>query len=114
MNNNELEQKIKTIINKNNYFDMVMAAKDFEVDYKKSDFYKTTKKPLSDVIKESKVYYFTNFTTILNGLQQMLNNLNFENVLQVINEFGDMYSTENAEVAQSVKDIRDLLDEIKN
>lgn len=44
MNNIELENKIKEIIEQDNYFDMMLLASVFEKDYKTSDFYKATKK----------------------------------------------------------------------
>lgn len=114
MNNIELEQKIKGIINKNNYFDMIIAAKEFEAEYKKSDFYKATKKPLNEVIKESKIYYFTNFNTMLEGLQKIINSVNTDNLSKVINEFSEMFATENAEVFQSIESMKSILNEIKN
>ena len=39
MDNVELEQKVKEILNITNFFDMLLAAKEFEKDYKTSDFY---------------------------------------------------------------------------
>ena len=54
MNNQELELKIKEIINIPNMFDMIIAAQNFEKEYRKSDFYKTTKMPLNEVIKNAK------------------------------------------------------------
>ena len=38
MNNQELELKIKEIINIPNMFDMIIAAQNFEKEYRKSDF----------------------------------------------------------------------------
>jgi hypothetical protein len=55
MNNQELELKVKELLEIENFFDMIIAVKDFEKDYKGSDFYKTTKMPLMEVIKHSKV-----------------------------------------------------------
>lgn len=114
MNNIELEQKIKEIISKDNYFDMIIAAKEFESEYKKSDFYKAIKKPLSEVIKESKVYYFTNFNIILDGLQYLINNLSLDNLVNLVNQFGDTLMNENEEVRKSMEEMKDLLQEIKD
>ena len=57
MDNVELEQKVKEILNITNFFDMLLAAKEFEKDYKASDFYKITKIPLMEVLKEVKSFY---------------------------------------------------------
>ena len=75
MNNNELEIKIKEIINTSNYFNMIIKAKEFEPEYKKSDFYKNTKKSLIEVIKESKLFYAISFDNIKNGVQNLITNL---------------------------------------
>ena len=40
MNNIELENKIKELLSIENYFDMIVAMKKFEPEYKKSDFFK--------------------------------------------------------------------------
>ena len=54
MNNQELELKIKEIIEMPNMFDMIIAAKDIEKDYKTSDFYKATKMSLIEMLGELK------------------------------------------------------------
>ena len=57
MNNQELELRIKEILSLENFFDMIEAAVDFEKEYKQSGFYKKTKMPLLEVIKNSKMWY---------------------------------------------------------
>ena len=114
MNNNELEIKIKEIINTSNYFDMIIKAKEFEPEYKKSIFYKDTKKSLNEVIKESKIFYAINFDTIKDGVQNLINNLNYENINEVINEFSTVFGSENEEIEQSMEDMKVLLEEIKD
>ncbi len=114
MNNNELEIKIKEIINTSNYFDMIIKAKEFESEYKKSDFYKNTKKSLAEVIKESKLFYAISFDTIKDGLQNLINNLNYENIINIINQFGDILTNENEEVSRSMEEVKQLLEEIKD
>ena len=86
MNNNELEIKIKEIINTSNYFDAIIKAKEFEPEYKKSAFYKDTRKPLNEVIKESKIFYAISFDTIKDGVQNLINNLSYENITEIINQ----------------------------
>lgn len=114
MNNNELEIKIKEIINTSNYFDMIIKAKEFESEYKRTDFYKDTKKSLSEVIKESKLFYAISFDTIKNGLQNLINNLSYENIINIVNQFGDILTNENEEVSKSMETIKQLLEEIKD
>ena len=38
MNNQELEQKILELLKETNYFDFLIAVKNFEKEYKESDF----------------------------------------------------------------------------
>lgn len=114
MNNNELEIKIKEIINTSNYFDMIAKAKEFEPEYKKSIFYKDTKKSLSEVIKESKIFYAISFDTIKDGLQNLINNLEFDNIMNIINQFSEVLANENNDVRQSMEDMKNLLEEIKD
>ena len=40
MNNQELELKIKEILNNKNFFDMIESVMEFEKEYKGTDFYK--------------------------------------------------------------------------
>ena len=76
MNNQELELKIKEIIEMPNMFDMIIAAKDFEKDYKTSDFYKATKISLMEIIKDAKVTDLSKLSTSTkNELKALVNNV---------------------------------------
>lgn len=55
MNNQELELKVKELLAIDNFFDMIIAVKDFEKEYKNSDFFKATKISLMDIIKNAKM-----------------------------------------------------------
>jgi hypothetical protein len=113
MSNKELEIKIKEIINQNNYFDMIIQANNFESEYKKTDFYKTTKKPLMEVIKESKIFYTLELTNIKDKLQLLINGLNLDRIVEIVNEFADVLANENMEVSNAMQTMRDLLGEIQ-
>lgn len=109
MNNQELELKVKTILKTTNFFDMVMMAQSFEKEYKNSDFYKATKMPLMEVIKFSKAWYAIQFEDILNGAQRVVDSLNFENVNEVINQFGELFTKENEEILSMTENLTELL-----
>lgn len=98
MNNIELENKIKEIINIENYFDMIIAINNFEKDYKQTDFYKTTKKSLSDVIKEAKLHYALQFTDIKNKIQNVINDLNLDKINELLDQIGITFGEENSEI----------------
>lgn len=108
MNNIELEKKILEIVNQTNYFDMVLAMKEFEPEYKKSDFYKITKKPLIEVVRESKIFYALQLKDISRKIQDVLDNLSLDKVEAIIEQIGDVFGKENAEIMQSLEVIKDL------
>ena len=113
MNNQELELKIKEIIEMPNMFDMIIAAKDFEKDYKASDFYKATKMSLMEVIKDAKVFYGINIENIKNKLQTMINGLDMNSLNDLFNQVGEVFAKENTETLQMLSELKDFKDIIK-
>jgi len=112
MNNIELNEKIKEIINKDNYFDMIIAAKEFELDYKKSDFYKITKKPLSEVIKESKTYYLLNINNIIKELNFIMHNLDYSVISEWLIDFTTVMQNNVGEMQDSAVLLNDMINEL--
>lgn len=109
MNNQELETKVKELLDIENFFDMIIAVKEFEKEYKGSDFYKTTKIPLLDVIKNTKIWYGINFKTITAQIQKMINSLDMSHLNTLINQLGDTFAAENADVLSTAELFKDLL-----
>ena len=72
MNNQELELKVKEILAVDNFFDMVEATIAFNKEYKGTEFYKKTKMPLEDVIKNAKMWYGFQLNDIGNKIQKMV------------------------------------------
>ena len=115
MNNQELEQKIKEILSISNFFDMIESAVSFEKEYKNTDFYKKTKMSLFDIIKMSKVWYSFNIKELSSKVQSMIDSLNFAQVQSIIEQFGNVFSEENEEVANQLKQINEMdFDFLKN
>ena len=108
MNNVELEKKILEIIDMDNFFDMVLAAKEFEKEYKNSDFFKQTKMPLKDVIKESKIFYALQLRDAEKKVQALLDNLSLDNVNQILDKIGATFGAENEEIRESLEAFKDL------
>lgn len=108
MNNIELEEKVLEIIRTDNFFDMILKAKEFEKDYKTSDFYKSTKMSLSEVIKESKIFYALQLKDLGNKIQNFLNNLSLEHVNGVLDQISDVFGQENKEIKESLEVFKDL------
>lgn len=108
MNNIELEQKIKQIASIENYFDMIMAIKDFEGEYKTSDFYKKTKKPLEKVLLESKIHYALQLQGLGEKIQNLINNLDLNHLNELLDQTATMFEQENNEIKESLEVIKDL------
>jgi uncharacterized protein YktA (UPF0223 family) len=114
MNNIELEQHIKEIIDMGNMFDMIIAAKNFDKDYKTSDFYKTTKMPLMEIIKDAKIFYFIDTSVIKDKLQNIINNIDMSHLNELFDQVGNIYAQENADTMQMLNGLSDFKDIIKN
>lgn len=108
MNNQELEVKWLEILDTDNFFDMIIKAKEFEKEYKGSDFYKITKMPLNEVIKESKIFYALQLKDVGKRLQEMLNNLSLDKVYGLLDQMGDVFSKENADIQESLEVFKNL------
>ena len=109
MNNIELEQKIKEILENNNFFDLIIEAKDFEKDYQKSDFFKETKMPLMEVIKNAKVFYELQFDGLLSKVQNFINSLNLDNIFKIIDEISSVFEKENVEITKVAEDLKKIM-----
>ena len=113
MDNVELEQKVKEILNITNFFDMLLAAKEFEKDYKTSDFYKSTKIPLMEVLKEVKSFYTFSVDAIVEKIQTVVTNLDLTKLNSLFDEMGNLFQKENAETMKILDGLKDFKDVIK-
>lgn len=108
MNNQELEHKIKDILSIKNFFDMIESAVAFEKEYKNTDFYKKTKISLFEIIKMSKVWYSFNLKELSTKIQEVIDSLNFDQVQNIIEQFGNTFSAENEEVIDQLNQINEM------
>lgn len=109
MSNAELELKIKEILSIENFFDMVEKVVEFEKEYKGTSFYKKTKMPLMEVIKNSKVWYALQLKDVVNVIQGMIDSLNVENVNSILSQLGEVYSKENTETLSIINEFKNLI-----
>ena len=114
MNNIELEQAILEIISEDNYFEMITKAMAFEKEYKTTDFYKNTKKPLMEVIKETKVFYALQLKDLGRYLQDILDTLSLENLNAIIDKASEILAKENSDIQDSLELFKDLKDKFNN
>lgn len=109
MNNQELELKVKEILNNKNFFDMVEAAVALKKEYKRTKFYKKTKMPLIEVIKSAKVWYALQFEDVGKKIQQLINGLSFDNLNILIDQLGTVYGQENEEILNIINEFKDIV-----
>ena len=109
MNNQELELRIKTILSTKNFFDMMVLVKTFKKEYKKSDFYKATKMPLTEVIKQSKIWYSFQLDHLLEQAQKFVDDLNIDNINDIINQVGKVFEKENESIMSFAKEFENLV-----
>ena len=109
MNNQELELKVKELLAIDNFFDMIIAVKDFEKEYKNSDFFKATKISLMDIIKNAKMWYVINLNNVTAQIQNVISNLDFSNISGILDQLGDVYSKENADTLSILSSFKDIV-----
>lgn len=108
MNNQELEIKVKELLEIQNFFDFIEAVKEFEKEYKNTDFYKKTKFPILEMIKNAKGFYFLQLDDLFNKLQEKINGLNFDRLYSIVDEFSAVLSKETQETLSGLGDITEF------
>lgn len=109
MNNQELELKLKEILGKDNIFDVVEATVEFDKEYRKTDFFKKTKMPLMEMVKNGKLWYTLNLNDVGTKIQKLIDNLEFENVEGILNKFGTTYGQQNEETLNILKEFKTIV-----
>ena len=108
MDNKQLELEIKEILATTNFFDMIEKALAFEKTYKASSFYKTTKMPLMEVIKNSKMWYIVNFDELLQTIQEKINQLDLSKFMEIIDQAGGLFAGENQEILNMIQEVKNI------
>ena len=108
MDNKQLELEIKEILATTNFFDMIEKALAFEKTYKASNFYKTTKMPLMEVIKQSKMWYLVNFDELLKTIQEKINQLDLSKFMEIIDQAGGSFAGENQEILNMIQEVKNI------
>ena len=109
MNNQELELKLKEILEKDNIFDVVEATVGFDKEYRKTDFFKKTKMPLMEMVKNGKLWYTLNLNDLGTKIQRLIDNLEFENVEGILNKFSTTYGQQNEETLNILKEFKTIV-----
>lgn len=110
MTNQEIIEKINTLMSENeNFCDLLLALKDFNKEYKKSDFYKKTRISLNRLVRQYRAYSFTNLDEIFDRVQEKINNLDLSNVQNIVDTFGFNTDREIEDLNSSWNGLKDLV-----
>lgn len=110
MTNQEIIEKIDTLMSENeNFCDLLLALKDFNKEYKKSDFYKKTRISLNRLVRQYRAYSFTNLDEIFDRVQEKINNLDLSNVQNIVDTLGFNTDREIEDLNSSWNGLKDLV-----
>ena len=110
MTNQEIIEKIKTLMSENeNFCDLLLALKDFNKEYRKSDFYKKTRISLNRLVRQYRAYSFTNLDEIFDRVQEKINNLDLSNVQNIVDTLGFNTDREIEDLNSSWNGLKDLV-----
>lgn len=117
LTNEYLNTRLYEILSQNsNFFDVVLKLKEFEKEYKQSDFFKQTKMSLFDLVNEAKIFYLTNTSILIDKLNKIIEGLSVDKLLAVLQEGGSILESNNNATLEQLKEFKELggVDIIKN
>ena len=117
LTNEYLNTRLHEILTQSsNFFDVVLELKEFEKEYKQSDFFKTTKMPLIDLVSEAKIFYLTNTSILIDKLNKIIDGLDVDKLLAVLQEGGSILEKNNDATLEQLKEFKELggVDIVKN
>ena len=117
LTNEYLNTKLHEILTQSsNFFDVVLELKEFEKEYKQSDFFKTTKMPLMEIAREAKIFYLTNTAILIDKLNKIIDGLDVDKLLAVLQEGGSILEKNNDATLEQLKEFKELggVDIVKN
>ena len=110
MTNQEIIEKINTLMSENeNFCDLLLALKNFNKEYKKSDFYKKTRISLNRLVRQYRAYSFINLDEIFDRVQEKINNLDLSNVQNIVDTLGFNTDREIEDLNSSWNGLKDLV-----
>ena len=117
LTNEYLNTRLHEILTQSsNFFDVVLELKEFEKEYKQSDFFKTTKMPLMEMAREAKIFYLTNTAILIDKLNKIIDGLDVDKLLAVLQEGGSILEKNNDATLEQLKEFKELggVDIVKN
>ena len=92
----------------NNFFDVLLELKNFEKEYKQSDFYKITKINLMDLVKDARIFYLTNTQVISDKINNIVNNLDGEKIADILDKGGSILQANNEATLAQLQEFKEL------
>lgn len=117
LTNEYLNTRLHEILTQSsNFFDVVLELKEFEKEYKQSDFFKQTKMPLMEIVREAKIFYLTNTSILIDKLNKIIDGLDVDKLLAVLQEGGSILEKNNDATLEQLKEFKELggVDIVKN
>ncbi len=107
--NEYLNQKLFAILDGGtNFFDVVLQLKEFEKEYKQSDFYKKTKLDLMDLIENAKMFYLTNTKILTDKINNIINGITVDKILEVLEQGGSILESNNEATLAQLQEFKEL------
>lgn len=117
LTNEYLNTRLHEILTQSsNFFDVMLQLKEFEKEYKQSDFFKQTKMPLMEIVREAKIFYLTNTSILIDKLNKIIDGLDVDKLLAVLQEGGSILEKNNDATLEQLKEFKELggVDIVKN
>lgn len=117
LTNEYLNTRLHEILTQSsNFFDVMLQLKEFEKEYKQSDFFKQTKMPLMEIVREAKIFYLTNTSILIDKLNKIIDGLDVDKLLAVLQEGGSILEKNNDATLEQLKKFKELggVDIVKN
>ncbi len=117
IDNNYLNEKLFNILeSSSNFFDVLLELKEFEKEYKQSDFYKKTKIDLMTLIQDARIFYLTNTKNISNKINKVIESLDGEKIAEILEQGGSILEANNQATLAQLQEFKELggADIIKN
>lgn len=91
-----------------NFFDVLLELKNFEKEYKQSDFYKITKINLMDLVRDARIFYLTNTQVISDKINNIVNNLDGEKIADILDKGGSILQANNEATLAQLQEFKEL------
>ena len=111
MTNEILLNRLKRILEQENFFDIVQDLYRFEKEYKNSAFYQATKMNLIDAVKLYKQFNILDLNKLFAQLQEKINTLDLSHFNDILDKIGETFNQENTEILSEIEEIKKLREE---